>query len=150
MGRLARPGPRVILLDDLGHWHGAGTAWQLAEQGHQVTIVTRFSMVAFELIRTATDWPLRKKLKELGVVAIHDAALTAWHGDGADILDLQDGTTQRVEADALVLATVNQSQTWLQEGLADRDLELHAIGDCVAPRLAVMAIYEGRELAMRL
>ena len=50
----------------------------------------------------------------------------------------------------LVLATVNQSQTWLQEGLADRGLELHAIGDCVAPRLAVMAIYEGRELAMRL
>jgi 2,4-dienoyl-CoA reductase-like NADH-dependent reductase (Old Yellow Enzyme family) len=150
MGRLARPGKRVILLDDLGHWHGTGTAWQLAEQGHQVTIVTRFPMVAFELIRTATDWPLRKKLKELGVVTIHDAALTAWHGDGAAVLDLRDNTTRRVAADALVLATVNQSQTWLQEGLADRGLELHAVGDCVAPRLAVMAIYEGRELAMRL
>ena len=150
MGRLARPGPRVILLDDLGHWHGPGTAWQLALQGHEVTIVTRFPMVAFELIRTATDWPLRKKLKELGVVTLHDAAITAWHGDGADVLDLQDGTTRRVEADALVLATTNRSQTWLQDGLADHGLELHAVGDCVAPRLAVMAIYEGRELAMRL
>jgi hypothetical protein len=29
-------------------------------------------------------------------------------------------------------------------------LELHTVGDCVAPRLAVMAIYEGRELALRL
>jgi 2,4-dienoyl-CoA reductase-like NADH-dependent reductase (Old Yellow Enzyme family) len=150
LGRLARPGRRVILLDDIGHWHGAGTAWWLAEQGHEVTIVTRFPMVAFELIRTATDWPLRQKLKTLGVRTIADAALTAWHGDAAEVVDLRDGAGQRLAADALVLATVNQSQTWLQDGLADRGLELHAIGDCVAPRLAVMAIYEGRELAMRL
>ena len=150
MGRLARPGKRVVLLDDLGHWHAPGTAWQLAEQGHKVTIITRFPMVAVELIRTATDWPLRQKLQTLGVRTLTDAAITAWHGDAADVLDLRDGTTQRVAADALVLATVNQSQTWLQEGLADSGRELHAIGDCVAPRLAVMAIYEGRELALRL
>jgi 2,4-dienoyl-CoA reductase-like NADH-dependent reductase (Old Yellow Enzyme family)/pyruvate/2-oxoglutarate dehydrogenase complex dihydrolipoamide dehydrogenase (E3) component len=150
MGRLARPGKRVVLLDDIGHWHGAGTAWQLAEQGHEVTIVTRFPMVAFELIRTATDWPLRQKLQMLGVRTLTDAALTAWHGDAAEVVDLRDGTRQQVAADALVLATVNQSQTWLQEGLEGNGLELHAIGDCVAPRLAVMAIYEGRELALRL
>jgi 2,4-dienoyl-CoA reductase-like NADH-dependent reductase (Old Yellow Enzyme family) len=55
MGRAARPGKRVILLDDIGHWHGAGTAWHLAEAGHEVTIVTRFPMVGWELVRTATD-----------------------------------------------------------------------------------------------
>jgi 2,4-dienoyl-CoA reductase-like NADH-dependent reductase (Old Yellow Enzyme family)/thioredoxin reductase len=146
----ARPGRRVVVLDDIGHWHGAGTAWQLAEQGHEVTIVTRFPMVGFELIRTATDWPLRRKLKALGVETLPDAAITAWHGDGAEVVDLQGGATQRVAADALVLATVNRSQTSLQEGLADSGHEIHSVGDCVAPRLAVMAIYEGRELAMRL
>ena len=151
LGRRARPGKRVILLDDIGHWHGAGTAWQLAEQGHEVTIVTRFPMVGFELIRTATDWPLRQQAEERSACAtLHDAAITAWHGDAAEVVDLRDGGTRRVAADALVLATVNQSQTWLQEGLADSGREVHSIGDCVAPRLAVMAIYEGRELAMRL
>jgi NADPH-dependent 2,4-dienoyl-CoA reductase/sulfur reductase-like enzyme len=150
LARRARPGRRVVVLDDIGHWHGAGTAWHLAEQGHAVTIVTRFPMVAFELIRTATDWPLRRKLKALGVETVHDAALTAWRGDGADVVDLRDGTRQRIAADALVLATVNAAQTRLQEGLADSGREVHSIGDCVAPRLAVMAIYEGRELAMRL
>jgi 2,4-dienoyl-CoA reductase-like NADH-dependent reductase (Old Yellow Enzyme family)/thioredoxin reductase len=151
MGRRARLGQRVVLLDDIGHWHGAGTAWQLAEQGHAVTIVTRFPMVAFELIRTATDWPLRQKLKTLGITTVHDAALTAWQGDGADVVDLRDGTSRRLDADALVLATVNQSQTWLRDGLAgSTGAEIHSIGDCVAPRLAVMAIYEGRELALRL
>jgi 2,4-dienoyl-CoA reductase-like NADH-dependent reductase (Old Yellow Enzyme family) len=150
MARRARPGERVVLLDDLGHWHGAGTAWQLAEQGHEVTIVTRYPMVAYELIRTATDWPLRQKLQTLGVRTLTDAAITAWHGDGAEVVDLRDGASERIAADALVLATVNESQTWLQEGLHGSGLELHAIGDCVAPRLAVMAIYEGRELALRL
>jgi 2,4-dienoyl-CoA reductase-like NADH-dependent reductase (Old Yellow Enzyme family)/thioredoxin reductase len=150
LARRARPGKRVVVLDDIGHWHGAGTAWQLAEQGHAVTVVTRFPMVAFELIRTATDWPLRRKLKTLGVETIHDAAVTAWNGEGAEVVDLRDGATQRIAADALVLATVNAAQTWLQEGLADSGREVHSIGDCVAPRLAVMAIYEGRELAMRL
>jgi hypothetical protein len=65
-------------------------------------------------------------------------------------LDLRDGTRQHVAADALVLATVNQPETRLQQALAGDGRELHAIGDCVAPRLAVMAIYEGRELALRL
>jgi hypothetical protein len=107
-------------------------------------------MVAYELIRTATDWPLRQKLQTLGVRTLTDAAITAWHGDAAETLDLRDGTRQRLAADALVLATVNQPQTWLQEGLEGSGHEFHAIGDCVAPRLAVMAIYEGRELALRL
>ncbi len=150
MGLAARPGKRVVVLDDIGHWHGAGTAWQLAEQGHAVTIVTRFPMVAWELIRTATDWPLRKRLKELGVESVTDAGITAWHGDAAEVLDLRDGTTRRIAAEALVLATTNVSQTWLAEALAGSGKEIHSIGDCVAPRLAVMAIYEGRELGMRL
>jgi hypothetical protein len=50
----------------------------------------------------------------------------------------------------LVLATVNQPETLLQQCLAGDGRELHAIGDRVAPRLGVMAIYEGRELALRL
>jgi len=152
MGKAARPGKRVIVLDDIGHWHGAGTAWKLAEAGHQVTIVTRLPMVGFELARTATDWPLRQRLKQLGVDFVLESAISEWHGDAASIVDFLDGSASRIEADALVLATTNESQTWLANELADNhgDLVVHSIGDAVAPRLAVMAIYEGRELAMTL
>jgi 2,4-dienoyl-CoA reductase-like NADH-dependent reductase (Old Yellow Enzyme family)/pyruvate/2-oxoglutarate dehydrogenase complex dihydrolipoamide dehydrogenase (E3) component len=152
MGKAARPGKRVVLLDDIGHWHGAGTAWQLAEDGHQVTVVTRLPMVGWELVRTATDWPLRQRLKQLGVTFVTDSAISEWFGDRADIVDLLDGSTSRIEADALILATTNESQGWLADDLAadHSDLVVHSIGDAVAPRLAVMAIYEGRELAMRL
>ncbi len=150
MGGAARLDGHVILLDDIGHWHGVGTAWHLAEQGCEVTIVTRFPSVASELARTATDWPLRKKLKKLGVRSITDAAISQWHGDGADIVDLRDGSISRLNADALVLACVNQSQTWLAEELSTRSIEFHTVGDCVAPRLGVMAIYEGRKIGREL
>jgi 2,4-dienoyl-CoA reductase-like NADH-dependent reductase (Old Yellow Enzyme family)/thioredoxin reductase len=150
MGRAARPGKRVIVLDDIGHWHGAGTAWHLAEHGHEVTVVTRFPMMAWELQRTATDWPLRKRLKTLGVRELGDAAIRHWHGAAADVVDLRDGEVTRIEADTLVVAVVPEAQTWLAEGLADSGIETRSVGDCVAPRLAVMAIYEGRTVAMSL
>ena len=150
MGRSARPGRRVVVLDDIGHWHGAGTAWHLAEAGHAVTVVTRHPTIAAELARTATDVPLRARLRELGVVELGDSAVSEWHGDAATVTSLLDGSTCRIEADALVTATVNAPQRWLADELAADGRELHTIGDCVAPRLAVMAIYEGRELAQRL
>jgi 2,4-dienoyl-CoA reductase-like NADH-dependent reductase (Old Yellow Enzyme family)/thioredoxin reductase len=150
LGGSARPGRRVLVLDDLGHWHGAGTAWHLAEAGHEVTVVTRHPTLGAELSRTAADGPLRARLRRLGVTEVGDSAVTAWHGDGADVADLLDGSTRRIAADTLVTATINTAQDWLRRDLADQGFAVHTIGDCVAPRLAVMAIYEGRELAQRL
>lgn len=150
MGRSVRPGQRVIVLDDIGHWHGAGTAWHLAEAGHEVTVVTRHATVAAELARTAADVPLRSRLRQLGVTEIVDAAIAEWHGNAADIVDLLGGGSRRIEADTLVTATVNESQRWLADDLREGGVNVQAIGDCVAPRLVVMAIYEGRELAQRI
>ena len=150
MGRAARPGKRVLLLDDGGHWRGTGTAWHMAEQGHEVTLLTAQPMVAWELVRTATDLPLRKKLAAVGVRSITDSAVEEWHGDGATSLNLVDGSTQRLEFDGLILSTPNASEATLQHDLADSSLEVHAIGDCVAPRLAALATYEGRRLALSL
>ena len=150
MGRAARPGKRVLLLDDGGHWAGCGTAWHLAEQGHEVTLVSPHGFVGKELERTSADIPLRSKLKELGVVMITESAVTEWHGDGATVRDLLDGSERRIDCDALVLATANISETTLADELAGSGLEVHSIGDCVAPRRAHSAIYEGRRLALGL
>ncbi len=40
MAQRAQLGKRVVLLDETANWKGAGTAIQMAEQGHQVTMVT--------------------------------------------------------------------------------------------------------------
>jgi 2,4-dienoyl-CoA reductase-like NADH-dependent reductase (Old Yellow Enzyme family)/pyruvate/2-oxoglutarate dehydrogenase complex dihydrolipoamide dehydrogenase (E3) component len=148
MSRTARPGKRVLVLDDSGNWRGCGTAWHLAEQGHQVTLVTPDGMVGKELVRSAADWPLRRKLKRLGAAFLTDSAVKEWHGDGATVVSLLDGTEQHVGCDALVLATSNISETTLAGELAHAGLEVHAVGDCVAPRWASHAIYEGRKLGL--
>ena len=150
MSRAARPGHRVIVLDDTGTWRGGGTAWHLAERGHAVTIVTPDPFVGREIVRTSADWPLRERLKRLGVAFVVESAVKAWHGDGATVIDLLDESERRIDADALVLATVNAPERWLPDALAGSDREVHAIGDCVAARQAPAAIYEGRKLALSL
>jgi hypothetical protein len=49
-----------------------------------------------------------------------------------------------------VLATTNVANSWLADELAGSDLEIHQVGDCVAARLANMATYEGRKVALAL
>jgi 2,4-dienoyl-CoA reductase-like NADH-dependent reductase (Old Yellow Enzyme family)/pyruvate/2-oxoglutarate dehydrogenase complex dihydrolipoamide dehydrogenase (E3) component len=147
MGRLAKPGKRIVLVDDTGDWRGGGTAWHLAEQGHQVTIVSGWPMVGYWIQRTAGDGQLRARLSQLGARWITESVVTQWHGDGASVRSLLDGSEQRLDADALVLATTNMAQTELADALRQSVAELHVVGDATAARLAVHAIYEARAMA---
>lgn len=150
MARRVRCGRRVIVLDDVGHWHALGTAWQLAEAGHEVTVVTAHPLLGFELMRTAADIPLRRRLAAAGVRDLVESAVAAWHGDGADVLDLRSGQIQRLPADTLIYATCNRSEDSLFHELHARGIDVRAIGDCVAPRYASNAIFEGRRLGLSL
>ncbi|HUC32918.1 MAG TPA: FAD-dependent oxidoreductase, partial [Ilumatobacteraceae bacterium] len=140
----AQIGRRVVVLDDLGDWRGGGTAWHLADRGHEVTIVTPHAFVGSALQRTAGDGDLRATLARLGVRWHTEAALTSWSEDGADVLHLLDGSSEIVPADSLVLATTNTAVTDIVPGLDGYRGDVHVVGDAVAPRLAVHAIYDGR------
>ena len=150
MSRAGRPGHRVIVLDDTGTWRGGGTAWHLAERDYKVTLVTPDPFVGREIVRTSADWPLRERLRRLGVECVVESAIGEWHGDGATVVGLLDGSERRIDADALVLATVNAPERTLPDALAASGREVHAIGDCVAARQAPAAIYEGRKLSLEL
>ena len=104
MARRARLGKRVLILDEGGNWKGCGTALKMAEEGHQVVLITPDPLVGKELQRTAADYPLRQKLAQLGVRFILESAITRWTPQGAEILSFLDGSTSFVEADSLVFA----------------------------------------------
>jgi NADPH-dependent 2,4-dienoyl-CoA reductase/sulfur reductase-like enzyme len=150
MSRAARPGKRVLLLDDTGTWRGVGTAWYLAERGHEVCLVTPDPYVGRELTRTSADIPLREKLSRLGVEFVTDSVVRAWSEEGAELHNLMTDERSMRRADTLVLACVNEPQSGLEQELGGGAFPVHAIGDCVAPRQAPAAIYEGRKLALAL
>lgn len=145
MMQTVRPGPRVVVLDEGGNWRGCGTAWRLAEDGHEVTIVTPAAMIGKELERSATDWPLRRTLAQLGVRFVTDAAISEWTANGAIVQSLLTGQTEPLAADMLVLATTNIADTSLRTALDVMGILTHTIGDANAPRNAALAIYEGRQ-----
>lgn len=144
MSRIARPGKRVIVLDETANWKGSGVALTLAEAGHVVTVVTGAPTVMFEMARTNADGQLRARLRELGVTIMPETIMREWHGDGATV-QTYGGQPQRLDADTLVTATTNVSERSLGD-----ELSAPTIGDATAARTAVMAIYEGRKLAMGL
>ncbi len=150
MRRAARPGKRVVVLDEGGNWRGCGTAWWLAEQGHDVAVVTPDALVGKELQRSATDWPLRRALAKHGARFVTDTAIAEWTAEGAVVVSLLTGETELVASDALVLATANVADASLRHDLETKGVATRSIGDANAPRNAAMAIFEGRKVGLAL
>ncbi len=146
---------RVLLLDDLsGWWPASGTALYLAQRGHQVSVVTSDPMIGKELMASATDSLLRDLYLAEGIESLTATVITAWHGDRADLSALDEDRGWSEPFDALVLATINRPENELAKAVAEplraRGIQVHHIGDCVAPRRASAAFFEGRQLGLSL
>ena len=150
MSNNVRPGRRVVLVDDVGDWRGTGTAWHLAERGHDVTLVSSWPLVGYWIQRTAGDWELRARLKQLGVRTITEAVVAEWSDAGAVVRSFLDGSEEIVPADTLVFATTNVAETMVADELVDGGHEANprVIGDALAARLAVHAVHDGRVAGM--
>ncbi|MFV1877177.1 FAD-dependent oxidoreductase [Nioella sp.] len=146
MRRDAPLGDHVIVYDEGGNMRGVGTAWHLAETGKQVTLVTPDPYVGKELTRTSADIPIRARLARLGVEMLTEHGIMEWHGNGARLRNLLDGSEREIASSALVMATTNRAFDPLSEELSDLNPIL--IGDAQAPRQAPWAFYEGRKCGL--
>jgi 2,4-dienoyl-CoA reductase-like NADH-dependent reductase (Old Yellow Enzyme family) len=141
---------RVIVLDDLGDWRGLGTALWLAEAGAEVTVVTSAPVVGGGLFHSAADVPLRRRFAAAGGSMRPDTVVLSWDGAAATMRSTLTGKIEDLAADTLVIAETPAAETSLATELADLRVPYEVIGDCVAPRRASLAFYDGRELALRL
>ena len=148
MRREARLGDAVVVYDEGSNWRGVGTAWALAERGHQVTIVTPEAFVGKEISRTAADGAARRALARLGARFLTEHCLTRWHGNGVTVRNLLTGAEETLPASGLVMATTNRAFDPWPEAFPGQQTD--RIGDCAAPRLAAYAFHEGRKLALSL
>ena len=79
-----------------------------------------------------------------------NTVVLAWDADGATVKSTQTDVEERLPADTLVIAETPVAETSLASELAAAGVAFHQIGDCVAPRRASLAFFEGRELGRRL
>ena len=149
-GRVPQSSGRVLLLDDLGDWRGIGTAMFLQERGCEVCIATSAPTVAAGLFHSAADVPARQRFARAGGVMRPHTVVDAWLGDAATLRSTLTGAVTSEPFDWLVIAETPRPNDELGLELDRAGVAFHQIGDCVAPRRASLAFYEGRSLAMRL
>jgi pyruvate/2-oxoglutarate dehydrogenase complex dihydrolipoamide dehydrogenase (E3) component len=146
----ANLGKSVIVLDEGGNWRGTGTAWYLADKGHEVTVVTPDALVGKELMRTTSDFQVRASLIKLGANFMVESVIESWHGDQAIVRSMLDGSTTQVKASAIVTATTNIVDNDIERALSLVDRQVHVVGDCAAPRSAPFAFHDGRKVGILL
>lgn len=146
----AEVGEKVILVDGgQAHWQCSGTAEYLAEEGKKVEIVTRSPFVGAEHVSTFELPLLYMKLFSLGVVFTPNTALKEISGKKVTVMNAYTKEERIIEGvDTIVLATGNQADDGLFRNLKSQVKELYGAGDCLAPRKAIDAIYEGFKVGL--
>jgi 2,4-dienoyl-CoA reductase-like NADH-dependent reductase (Old Yellow Enzyme family)/thioredoxin reductase len=139
----ANPGGRVLVADWRCDWVGMGLAEKLAREGRYVRLAITGTNVGQNLQQYLRDhWA--GKLHRLGVEVIPYARLFGVDADTAYMAHLV--TNEPIiahEVETVVLALGHRPNTSLEDELAPLGIPLHLAGDCLAPRSAEEAVYEG-------
>lgn len=137
------PGDRVIVIDSgEADWKCLTTAESLAERGHHVTIVTPVGIGAE--MDVFSKPPILRRLRAADVEFIEYHTVVAIEPARALIREGLTGTERWIEGDSIVTAWFGvASDGLLAELRLDHKIEAHAVGDCLAPRRAIDAIWDG-------
>ncbi|MEY2435166.1 MAG: hypothetical protein QOF97_2 [Acidimicrobiaceae bacterium] len=147
----AAPEGRVIVVDELGFHQATSVAELLADRGCAVTVITPGMVVGQDLGITLDleHWNVRAAAKSIDQRT--DLVPMGWAPGALTVLHHPTGANLELECDWVVLAVPQQPIEWLYHELAGiADLEVHRIGDCVAPRRAHAAVIEGERVGASL
>jgi NADPH-dependent 2,4-dienoyl-CoA reductase/sulfur reductase-like enzyme len=147
-------GERVVIADQQNYMKGLVTAEFLADQGKDVTLVmpvpvrlTTPNSYDVDLI-TLTIQTMNIKMK--GVKRVHDCEVKEARPGKVVVRDAFTEQTEEIEADTLVLSYWRKTDPRLYDELKGKVKEIHRIGDALAPRRLINAIYDGYKVASEL
>jgi 2,4-dienoyl-CoA reductase (NADPH2) len=151
----AEVGPRVVILDEEGGYPAATLAEYLADQGHQVTLLSADMYVSQKLIATHDLFLWYQRAAAKGI-ALRPQVEVKRIEDGAVVIGPRFGAAeQRIEADTVVEAGYEWPEQdlylelkALQQAGEAPTFALCRVGDCVAPRGIGPAILEGHRAAV--
>ena len=143
-----RAGNRVVIYDWLADWIGVGIAERLAQEGAHVRLAVNGVCAAISIQNYIRD-EANARLFRLGVEVLPYMRLYGAEDRTAYFLHTAAQEAVVLEGvDTLVLACPNRPVDELADDIRKRGIELHMIGDCLAPRTAEEAVYEGLKAAM--
>jgi thioredoxin reductase len=138
-----KPGASVVVADWRCDWVGMGLAEKLAREGSQVRLCVDGEM-AGQNLQKYLRWHWAGELHKLGIEVIPYARFFGADGDTAYFQHTTSGEPVICEnMDTLVIAQGHRPDTVLEQELAEIDVEVHLAGDCLSPRSAEEAVYEG-------
>jgi 2,4-dienoyl-CoA reductase-like NADH-dependent reductase (Old Yellow Enzyme family)/thioredoxin reductase len=123
---------------------GCEIAFHLSENGHQVTIVEMLSKLGSRL-ESMTKKILLRKLGENNVTFRTNSKVIRIEKNGVIIAEKEGGEIT-IPADQVVFSIGNRPEDRLFNQIKSMGYEIHRIGDCLEPRSAKAAIYEGAVL----
>jgi dimethylamine/trimethylamine dehydrogenase len=151
-------GQRVVIFDDDHYYMGGVMAERLAKAGFVVELVTPEPLVSAWTVNTKEQSRIHRRLLEYGVVLRTQEALTAVHGERAEVTSAVTGTLGEVLCDAVVMVTArlprdelardlgSEGDRWAGAGLRS----VRTIGDAWAPGTIASAVWWGRRYAEEL
>ena len=144
----ANPGGRVLVADWRCDWVGLGLAEKLALEGRNVRLAVNGVQAGQEIQPYLRDLWIGK-LHRLGVEIIPYARIFGADGDTVYLQHVVTGEPILCEGvETVVLAHGGQSETALERGLGGLSLPVHLAGDCLSPRSAEEAVFEGMQAGM--
>ncbi len=146
----ANVGTNAVIADWRSDWIGLGLAERLAKDGCRLTLAVNGQM-AGETLQLYTRSHYVGRLHKLGVEIRPYLRLFGADGDTVYFQNtLSDEAVILDGIDTLVLALGHRARDGLAGELEGLGVEVHMIGDCVAPRTAEEAVWEGLELGWRI
>jgi hypothetical protein len=144
-------GTHVVVQDNFGSWALAGLTEYLAGTGRRVTVLAPTG-TPFAQVNIYSGYAFRQRLKDKGVRILTLHAATALEGTTLRLTELSTGDETALDnVDALV-APVHAipddalaTELAALAGAGNLRPRVASVGDCVAARSALEAVFEGRE-----